>query len=359
MKFSRARFKRNVFRKELARGFFPALLLLALAQSTFAQLAASSAPPPSTVTIVLPPHVVAGQPATLAVLAGGKLAPGVDVDLGNDLRVRTDPVGRAYFTVPSGTDYLIAKAQGASAATLVDNTSPSSAAGTLDVPAQVSIADIFPICGQGFQGDAESNRVTLGGEPALVLAASPECFVVLASNQSMPGLVAVSVKTGNRTWAGATDLVSLRYESAQPPLAAQKKSRLRVFAEGTREPVRLSLHNETPGVLQFTRGDDQATRTSGGEINVAEFEVVAIRSGNYSFRAQIVESPRAADAVRFLNAAEPLASQDLGKQLRKLSGRLKHHPRDAEKLAPQLDAILKVVVASNLRTLLVAARNCL
>ena len=360
MKLSPGRSKRTAWQGLLAGGIVVVLSLLWFAPRASAQAAPTPVFNNSTVTIVLPTHVVAGQPATLAVLgADGKLARGVDVDLGNDLHVRTDPVGRAYFTVPSGADYLIAKSQGASAAALVDSSAPASPAGALIVPPQASIVDSFPICGGAFHGDAESNRVTLGGEPALVLAASPECLVVLASDQSMPGPAAVSVKTADRSWAGTTSLVSLRYESAQPPLAAQKKSHLRVIAEGTREPVLIRLHNETPGILTFTRGDEQLLRTSGGEINVAEFEVDAIRSGNYSFHAQIVAPPRPADAVRFLAAAVPLAGPDLSKQLKKLSDKLRHHPRDARKAAASLDAILNVVVSSNLRTLLVAARACL
>ena len=53
------------------------------------------------VTIVLPPKVVAGRPATLAILGSdGRLAPNVAVDMGPNLRVTTDRTGRALFVVP-------------------------------------------------------------------------------------------------------------------------------------------------------------------------------------------------------------------------------------------------------------------
>src|SRR5579863_1134030 len=58
------------------------------------------------VTIVLPPKLMAGHPATLAVLGvDGKLASGVKVDLGNEQSVTTDRTGRATFTVPASGDY--------------------------------------------------------------------------------------------------------------------------------------------------------------------------------------------------------------------------------------------------------------
>src|SRR5271170_4212207 len=55
-----------------------------------------------TVTIVLPPKLMAGHPATLAVLGvDGKLASDVTVDLGHGESVKTDRTGRALFTVPT------------------------------------------------------------------------------------------------------------------------------------------------------------------------------------------------------------------------------------------------------------------
>ena len=76
------------------------------------------------VTIVLPPKLMAGHPATLAVLGvDGKLASNVTVDLGKGQTVKTDRTGRAFFTVPATGDYLLAKASGASVAALIDRKS--------------------------------------------------------------------------------------------------------------------------------------------------------------------------------------------------------------------------------------------
>ena len=348
-----------------ARRWFAAGLIFALMQAAggaraWGQGAAGSSATTWTVTIVLPPLLVAGQAATLAVLGtDGKLARGVEVEIGPDIRVHTDPIGRAYFTVPAGGKYVIAKSDGSSAAALVDAAAPAAPTKTIAIAQQVSREDSFSICGGGFSGDAEANRVELGGEPALVLAASPECLVVLAAPKTAPGTAAVTVKTARAEWTGETTLVSLRYEPPQPPLVAQKKSRLAVIADGTAQPLRIRIQNESPGVLQYLRGDKQELRTNGGTPNEASFEVEAVSSGDYSFHAWIIPPADTVEAGRYLDAAIPLAGENLGKELKKLSGRLKRHPRDPDKVAAQLDGILNVVITGELRTLLAAARNCL
>lgn len=64
------------------------------------------------VTIVLPPRIVAGRPATLAALGvDGKLASGVKVDVG-DQQLTTDSTGRAIFSAPASAGYVLAKASG-------------------------------------------------------------------------------------------------------------------------------------------------------------------------------------------------------------------------------------------------------
>lgn len=313
-----------------------------------------------TVTIVLPPRLVAGQPATLAVLGtDGKLAHGVEIDVGPDVHVRTDPTGRAYFTVPAGAKYLIAKSAGSYAAALVDAQAPPATANSVTAAPAVSLQDSFPICGGGFLGDAEKNRVTLNAEPALVLAASPECLVVLASTKNQPGAATLSVQAPEGEWNLQTALVSLRNLPPSPPLAAQKRSRLGVAADGATQPLLIRVRNESPEVLRFVRGDNAVLRTSGGAPNQVTFDVEAIRSGKYSFQARIFPPANAAEAERYLDAAIPLAGENFGKQLKKLSQRLKKHPRDIAQVTAQLDAMLNVVIAGDLRALLAATRNCL
>jgi hypothetical protein len=65
------------------------------------------------VSIVIPPKLVAGQEATVAILGvDGRLAEGITVDFGEDQRRKTDSSGRATFTVPTGVRFVIANSLG-------------------------------------------------------------------------------------------------------------------------------------------------------------------------------------------------------------------------------------------------------
>src|SRR5277367_3536546 len=146
-----------------------------------------------TVKIVLPPRLMAGHPATLAVLGvDGKLAPGAMVTLGDGQTLTTDRTGRAVFTVPATGDYLLARGSGASVAALIDPATGASEPKETTLPPIVSTRDRFWICSAGLRGDADANRVTINGEPALVLAASPECLVALPNPRVTPGAATIS-----------------------------------------------------------------------------------------------------------------------------------------------------------------------
>jgi hypothetical protein len=312
------------------------------------------------VTIVLPPKVVAGKPATLAVFgADGKLASGVTVEVARDLRVMTDTTGRATFTAPSDGGVVIAKASGRAAAALVDPDTPAGDSQTISVAPVISLKDAFSICGTRFRGEADANRVKINEERTLILAASPECLVVQPGPKVVAGPVSISVQTGEAHWAAPTTVVSLEFESPQPALVPEKKSRLVVRADGTDQPLRIVVENETPGVLEFLRGDLQRVRTSGGGRNASTIDVQAIRSGDFSFHARLLPPPDASIAERYLRAAVPFASKDLQHRLQSLADRLARHPRDADKVQHDLEQIVSSTIAGDLRTLLESANAAL
>ena len=68
---------------------------------------------PAPRTIILPPKLVAGAPATLAVLdSQGRLLPNVTVELSGGRNATTDTTGRAIFKAPDQPGTLVAKASG-------------------------------------------------------------------------------------------------------------------------------------------------------------------------------------------------------------------------------------------------------
>src|SRR5271170_6676295 len=189
-------------RSRIPAFFWPAVSLACIACGCSFLICGSEARAQSTsattwsVSIVLPPRLVAGQPATLAVLGvDGRLAAGITVDVGKGQRVKTDKSGRAFFTAPSDAPVLIATAAGDSAAALIDAPTPGSGEQGAVVAPVVSQVDRFSVCGGGFRGDVDANRVSINSERAFLLASSPQCIVVLASPRALPGPAKLSIET--------------------------------------------------------------------------------------------------------------------------------------------------------------------
>jgi hypothetical protein len=313
-----------------------------------------------TVSIVLPPRLVAGQPATLAVLGvDGRLAGGIAVDVGNGQHIKTDKSGRAFFTVPTDAGVLIATAAGDSAAALIDPPAPAAGEQAASVAPVVSQVDRFSVCGGGFRGDVDANRASINGERAFVLASSPECVVVLASPRALPGSAKILIETPGTQWNATTTLASLHFDPPLPPLVPEKRSKLALHVQGTDQALRVWVENQTPGVLRFLRGDRQEVLTSGGPQNSAEIEVQAVATGDFSFHGRILAAPDAGVARRYLIAAENIAPKDLQHVVKTLADRLTHHPGDTQKVWRDIEEILLTTMAGDFRTLMDCAAAAL
>ena len=312
------------------------------------------------ITIVLPIKVVAGQPGTLAVLGvNGRLAPDVTVELGNDQRVTTDASGRASFTAPAIGTTLLARASGSSAAALVDSNIAKIGAETIHVGSAVSLREPFPICGTRFRGDADTNHVRLNGEPALVIAASPECLSVLPSPKSVPGPAQVTVQTPSGQWTAQTMLVSLEAAFPQPSLQPGQKGSLIVNVRGSDQRLRVAVNDPTPGVIRFVKGNTQELLTSGGQRNFIEVGIEAIRSGDFSVDALLLSSPDEVAAQRYLEAAALLANKNLQSHIHRVARQIASHPGDLDDLRRNLNDLLSETIPGDCRTLLAAARTAL
>jgi hypothetical protein len=313
-----------------------------------------------TVSIVLPPRLVAGQLATLAVLGvDGRLADGITVDVGKGQRVKTDKTGRALFTVSTDASVLIATAAGNSAAALIDAPATSTGEQAATVAPVVSQVDRFSVCGGGFRGDVDADRVSINGDRAFVLASSPECIVVLASPRALPGPAKLLIETPGAQWNTTTTLASLHFDPPLPPLVPEKRSKLALHVQGTDQALRVWVENQTPGVLRFLRGDRQEVLTSGGPQNSAEIEVQAVATGDFSFHGRILSAPDAGVARRYLTAAESIAPKDLQHEVKSLTERLTHHPGDTQKVRRDTETILSTTMAGEFRTLIECAAAAL
>ena len=335
------------------------LLLILLAISAFSVARAQTAP----LSIVLPPRLRADAQATLAILgADGHLAPGVIVDIGNGQHVTTDATGRARFTAPPDGAF-IAKTQGVSVAALVDAVSPGAASVlVLSIAPDVSQHDRFAICGSGLSGDVTADHVTINGDAAFVLAASPVCAVVLPQTRTLAGAAKLEIDAAGAHASGSTSLVALDFVPPKPPLQPGRKGKLFVRAEGTLDALRIVVENHSPDVIRFIRGDVQLLRTSGSARNQAPIDVQAIRSGNFSFHARILPPPDPARAIRYLAIAESLVPKNqsnMRRALKAIATHLARQPRDAAKSRAAVEHLAASTPASSLHTLLDAAAGCL
>jgi hypothetical protein len=361
---------RRLFRNSAAM-LMPALVPRAVSSACLARaclflICASTAQAQSTpattwtVSIVLPARLVAGQPATLAVLGvDGRLADGITVDLGTGERVKTDKTGRAFFTAPTNATVLIASAAGNSAAALIDSPRTGMGEQAAMVAPVISQVDRFSVCGGGFRGDVDANRATINSERAFVLASSPECIVLLASPRALPGPAKILIETSDAQWTATTTLASLHFDPPLPPLVPEKRSKLALHVQGTDQALRVWVENQTPGVLRFLRGDRQEVLTSGGPQNSAEIEVQAVATGDFSFHGRILAAPDAGVARRYLTAAEAIAPKELQHVVKNLTDRLTHHPGDTQKVWRDTEAILSTTMAGDFRTLLECAAAAL
>jgi hypothetical protein len=312
------------------------------------------------VSIILPPKLVAGKAATLAVLGvDGRLAEGITVTVDETLRLKTDQTGRATFITPSGVPAVVASGSGNSAAALVDAAEPPGKTKTPVASPIVSLLDQFSICGGHFLEQADANRVSLNGERAFVLAASPECLVVLASPRALPGPVKISIENSAGKWEASTTLVSLHFDPPAPALVPEKKSTLALHVQGSDQQLHVSVENRTPGVIRFLNGDTQNLLTSGGEENSGEVRVVAVGTGDFSFRARILPVPEPSSARRYLLASEPLAPKEWKSRIHGYAHDLDRHPGDTARILRDLQIMVSTTMAGDFKTLLEAARNAL
>jgi hypothetical protein len=303
--------------------------------------------------IVLPPRLVAGQPATLAVLdAEGRLAPGVTVDFTGGAHATTDATGRAAFTAPPEPGVLIAWVAGGGTASATVIPAPAAPAESvaLDHPPKILLlADPFTLRGTGFRGEAEANRVALGGHTALVLAASPVALVVQAAPAVTPGPAQLDIHVPGRSLSSVkVTLVALEISADKPQLAPRERGALTVRVHGTGQRLELEVRNLTPEKVTLDRGNLHRAISSGGAENIAAVKLRGRREGEFSVSARVVPPASGmpdVEAARLqLLAALPQApaadASKWRKRVERVIRRLEKQPADYLRARDDLERML-------------------
>jgi len=248
---------------------------------------------------LLPRRIVSGDRATLAVLdVNGRLTPGVGVIFSNGDHLTTDATGRALFVAPLNPGEITASISGRSGRVYTSILSPTEAASsTVEIslaPRIASISDRFELAGRGFCGDADANRITIAGQPALVLASSPTSLVVLPPADLDSGTATVQVSCAKHDAASfSIKFVALTLEADSSPLAPGDHRTLTVRVRGTTSKVPLEAHNLAPDIAELTGGNPVRVASSGGADNAAQFQLVGRQRGSFvvSIRLLPTQSP--------------------------------------------------------------------
>ena len=340
------------------------LLAAAFLAAIFGGAPNARAQSPEAAQIVLPTRLIAGQPATLAVLDKfGRLVPKTNLSLSDGTPIETDATGRAFFNAPATPGVLIARVAGHHEIAGVSAILPFSKSDKTRIdwaPTQVSIHDRFDIRGEGFRGDAAGNTVQLGHQPVLVLAASPVSLVLLLAPDSEPGTAQLSVTANGSESSAILAALAIEFDAGGANLAPGAKAFLTVRVRGTDQPKDMVVENLAPGVLRFARGDSEHVRTKGGVDNSAQISVRAMHPGDFSFSVRLTSAdPNSIDteaAHAYLLAAQKIAPAPWTKRLDPLLTRLEEKKPDTRKIVQDISHLQSSPTPEQVAFLMSAAK---
>lgn len=279
----------------LLRGVFCFMAFLAAGSVQMAEAQRYSKEPAGR-TLLLPQQMVSGERATLAVLdANGRLTPGVTVQFSNGDRFTTDVTGRALFVAPLNAGVIFASIDGRSGRVPTVILSPSEAAtASMEIsgaPSVATLTDRFELLGRGFCGDADANQVTIGDQPALVLASSPVALVVLPPTELEAGAAKVEVACAKRQAPAFTiTLVKLELQVDSSPLKPGEHRALTVRVRGSAAKVSLEARNLAPSVAELEGGNLVRASSTGGTENAARFHLTGRKNGSFAISIRLVPS---------------------------------------------------------------------
>ena len=279
----------------------PTVLALLCAALILSLSAPAQQPPPSSGAriLLLPRKIVSGEHSTLAVLdLNGRLTPGVSINFSNGDRVTTDATGRALFVAPLNPGVISAVLAGRPGRVYTTILSPMEVSSTsIEVsaaPRLASLSDRFELTGRSFCGDADANKVTVAGRPALVLASSPTSLVVLPPAELEPGDASVVVTCNKQdSQRFVVRFLELTLQADSSPLAPGDHRTLKVRVRGTPTKVGLEAHNLAPDIAELTGGNPLRLSSSGGADNTAVFQLTGRQHGTFvvSIRLLPTQSP--------------------------------------------------------------------
>jgi hypothetical protein len=151
--------------------------------------------------------------------------------------------------------------------------------------------DRFVLEGTGFHNTADSNHISLNGDPCLVVASSPIALVALPGPHVAVGDAQLKISTeGANAGPFAVSVVALEISGPTSAVDAGSTGKLMLHARGTDLPLIVEIRNGSPKVIRLTEGNVQRVKTSGGADNIATVEVNFMTDGNYFVSARLISA---------------------------------------------------------------------
>ncbi|UCE41432.1 MAG: RHS repeat protein [Candidatus Aminicenantes bacterium] len=215
---------------------------------------------------------VSGKPGDnprLSVKLPGSLIPGNPVEI-----AYTDPWGQQIVHVPFAEGVQV-----------VPPLTPSSAYPSLtSCQLQTFPGEVICVCGF-FPNEAAWSALSFDGQPlGYPASASSRVVHVQIPMELGPGphVIAGSQEAGfSKDNTLEITVLTLGGEIDQDALRRGQSTTMRLWIEGTQEPVSLEITNQTPGIISIAGGDVQIVSTSGGNPNSLERTVQGISPGDF------------------------------------------------------------------------------
>lgn len=323
------------------------------------------AAPAGQTRIVLPLELIAGEPATLAVLTpDGHVAPAMQIVLSSGQVLTTDESGRAHFLVPPQTGPLFARLLGTETREAADVLPKQSSSGDLrltQVPKIASVGDRMVISGSGLAGNADENAVEIKGKRALVLASSPAELILVLRADTALGPARLLIARGNSEVTANITLVSVvPMTFSQMLIRSGREVAIHLLVQGTTEPLNMEIKDLTPGVVQFNHADTLFVRSRGGTDNWAIIRIKGLAAGQFSYSVALENEYRQADpqvAIDFLRAAQKIAGSDTNNKINSIVRELQRKGANWGNLPKELQKVAGSSKSADVQALIFAAER--
>lgn len=163
-----------------------------------------------------------------------------------------------------------------------------------EAPKVVQVFRPFVVSGP-FDGNHTDTKVTIGGEPAPVLAESPRGAVVAPPSDPSPGsTVRVTEGTESSEFKVRIIAINLSAPSTQLVRGQSTPIKLEVMGlDGLNEPLPIRITNRTPSVIEIEGGDDQTHVIKPDDVQLGgicgfQLNIIAKQPGGFSLQADAV-----------------------------------------------------------------------